>query len=77
VLREEIKRVMSVEPSERKLNYRHEAEIIRTKAHEARDAEVRAQLLLIASLYDKLDEHLLVARIARRSDGLASQDPTE
>jgi hypothetical protein len=35
-------------------DYRQEARNIRAKAREVRDAEARSQLLLIASLYDKL-----------------------
>jgi hypothetical protein len=68
---------MASEPSEKKPNYRQEAEIIRAKAHGTRDAEVRAQLVLIASLYDKLADHLFIARHAQRAEFVAPQDPTE
>jgi len=40
--------------AEKNLDYRQEARNIRAKAREIHDPEARAQLLLIASLYDKL-----------------------
>jgi hypothetical protein len=45
---------MSPEPPETNQNYRQEARKIRAQAREMHDVEARAQLLLIASLYDKL-----------------------
>jgi len=39
-------------------DYRQEARSIRAKAREVRDAVARAQLLLIASLYDRLADLL-------------------
>jgi hypothetical protein len=62
---------------EKRPNYRQEAENIRAKASEARDAEVGAQLLLIASLYDKLADHLALTLQPKPSDKVPPQDPTE
>jgi hypothetical protein len=45
---------MCPELPEKNQDYRREARNIRAKARELHDAEARAQLLLIASLYDKL-----------------------
>jgi hypothetical protein len=45
---------MCPELPEKNQDYRQEARNIRAKAREIHDAEARAQLLLIASLYDKL-----------------------
>jgi hypothetical protein len=46
---------MDSAPSEKKrLDYRQEAQSIRARASEVRNPEIREQLLLIASLYDKL-----------------------
>ena len=53
---------MAAELPERKINYRQEAERIRATARDTQDAEVRAQLLLVASLYDRLSEHLPLTR---------------
>jgi hypothetical protein len=41
-------------PEKTRLNYRHEAQSIRAIAREMQNAKIREQLLLIASLYDKL-----------------------
>jgi hypothetical protein len=66
---------MASKPPEKSQNYREEAQIIRAKARELHDLDVRAQLLLIATLYDKLADHLLVAQHLRRRDN--TEDPPE
>ncbi len=69
---------MGDKPPEKKLNYRQEAENIRAKAHATQDADARSQLLVIATLYDKLAEHLLlIALQARRSDDPPPEHPPE
>jgi hypothetical protein len=50
--------IMAADLPEGKINYRQEAQRIRAMARHIQDAEVRAQLLLVASLYEKLSEHL-------------------
>ena len=45
---------MRQKPPERNQDYRQEARNIRAKALEVHDAETRAQLLVVASLYDQL-----------------------
>jgi hypothetical protein len=62
---------------EKNANYRHEADTIRAKVHETRDADVRVQLLLIASLYDKLADHLALAPQPKPSDKASQKDATE
>jgi hypothetical protein len=66
--------------AERK-DYRHEARNIRAKARDAHDADARAQLLMIASLYEKLASLTDVRRVrswrAKVSDNSRAQDPTE
>jgi len=52
---------MDPKPPLERQHYQQEAEVIRAKAHGTRDPEARAQLLVIALLYDRLAEHLLVA----------------
>jgi hypothetical protein len=44
----------SAPPEKKRLDYRQEAQSIRARASELRNPEIREQLLLIASLYDKL-----------------------
>lgn len=68
---------MGSKPPEKKPNYRQEAEQIRVKARETRDDEARAQLLLIASLYEKLAEHIDAALQLRRFDISLPEDSTE
>jgi hypothetical protein len=68
---------MGFKPPEKKPNYRQEAEKIRAKARETRDAEARAQLLLIASLYDKLADHIDVALQLRDSNVSLPESSTE
>jgi hypothetical protein len=68
---------MASKPPEKKPNYRQEAEIIRAKARETHDAEARAQLLLIASLYDKLADHLVFVLRTRRAQDSRPENPTE
>ena len=68
---------MVPEPPEKKPNYRLEAENIRAKARGTHDAEARAQLLLIASLYDKLADHFRSAVRPNGSDNLRPEDTTE
>jgi hypothetical protein len=70
-------RFMGSKPPEKKHNYRQEAEKIRATARQTHDAEARGQLLLIASLYDKLAEHLLVALHPKRFENVLPEDPTE
>jgi hypothetical protein len=70
---------MRPEPAETNLDYRREAQIIRAKALEVHDAEVRAQLLLIASLYDKLADlsYILAPSLeAKLSDNSRAEDLT-
>jgi hypothetical protein len=62
---------------ENKTNYRQEAKNIRAKARETQDVEIKTQLLLIASLYDKLADHLNFALQPRASDDGGPQDPPE
>ena len=45
---------MSTQLPEKNQDYRQEARDIRAKARQLHDAEARTQLLLIASLYEKL-----------------------
>jgi hypothetical protein len=71
---------MCPEPPEKNQDYRQEARNIRATAREMQAAEARTQLLLIASLYDKLADLLnnfapsLQAKLADNSRNL---DPTE
>jgi hypothetical protein len=61
-------------------DYRLEARIIRAKAQEIHDAQARAQLLLIASLYDKLadlTDFLIPSLYAKVSENSRLEDPTE
>jgi hypothetical protein len=68
---EAINRTMGAEPPKKKPNYRQEAENIRAKAHATHDADARSQLLVIATLYDKLADHLLIIALQPKS----SDDP--
>ena len=68
---------MSLKPPEKEQNYRQQAENIRAKARKTRDPDARVQLLLIASLYDKLAKHVPLAPQARRPDNLRLEDPPE
>jgi hypothetical protein len=68
---------MVLAPPEEKPNYRQEAEDIRAKARGTRDAETRGQLLLIASLYDKLADYFRSAVQPNRSDDARPASPTE
>ena len=68
--------IMAAELPERKIDYRQEAERIRATARDTQDAEVRAQLLLVASLYDRLSEHLPLAPHLNGS-GKPRKAPTE
>jgi len=69
---------MGIDPPEKRPNYRQEAENIRAKAHETNDADARSQLLVIATLYDKLADHLLlVAPQPKRSDDPPPKLPPE
>lgn len=70
---------MLPELPEKNQDYWREARVIRAKARQLRDAEARTQLLLIASLYEKLANltdilnpslHALLSDDSRR-------DPTE
>jgi hypothetical protein len=70
---------MCPEPAETNQDYRQEARIIRAKALEMHDAEAREQLLLIASLYDKLADlsNILVPSMeAKLSDNSRAEDVT-
>jgi len=53
----EQKKTMTLTPAREKNNYREEAQYIRGMAEKLQDIEVRSQLLMIASLYDKLADH--------------------
>jgi hypothetical protein len=69
---------MGAKPPEKRPNYRQEADNIRAKAHATNDADARSQLLVIATLYDKLAEHLvLIALQTKRSDDPPSELPPE
>jgi hypothetical protein len=71
---------MCPELPEKSQDYRQEARKIRAKAREMHDAEARAQLLLIASLYDKLAylTNILVPTLrAKHSDNPYAEGPTE
>jgi hypothetical protein len=70
---------MSPKPLERNQDYRQEARNIRAKAREVRDAEARAQLLLIASLYEKLANltDILVPSLRAKLSANCVPDPTE
>ena len=71
---------MCPESPEKNQDYRQEARNIRAKAREVHDAEARAQLLLIASLYDKLaylTDILVPSLHAKLSDHSRMENPTE
>ena len=71
---------MCPERPEKNQDYRQEARIIRAKARDVHDAEARAQLLLIASLYEKLSyltDILVPSLHAKLSDHSHMEDPTE
>ncbi len=71
---------MRPEPQENTQDYRQEAREIRAKARKVRAADTRAQLLLIASLYDKLadlTETLIPSLHARIAVNSRVNDPTE
>jgi hypothetical protein len=66
-------------PPEKNQDYRQEARNIRARARGVHDAEARAQLLLIASLYDKLSylTDILVPSLHAKLSGTRMGDPTE
>jgi hypothetical protein len=64
-------------PPEKKQNYEQKAAAIRARARKTHDAEARAQLLIIASLYDKLARHLPLMLQAKRPDNPPPEDPAE
>jgi hypothetical protein len=71
---------MCPKPAEKNLDYRQEARNIRAKAREIHDPEARAQLLLIASLYDKLSyltDILVPSLHAKLSGNSGMEDRTE
>jgi hypothetical protein len=71
---------MCPKPSEKNQDYRQEARNIRAKARELHDAEARAQLLLIASLYDKLaylTDIIVPSLHAKLSGNFHMEDPTD
>lgn len=69
---------MGAEPPEKRPNYRQEAEKIRAKAQATNDADARAQLLVIATLYDKLADHLLpIALQPKCADDPPPEPPPE
>jgi len=71
---------MCPKPPEKNQDYRQEARDIRAKAREVHDSEARAQLLLIASLYDKLaylTDILVPSLHAKLSDNSRMEGPTE
>jgi len=70
---------MSPKPLERNQDYRQEARNIRAKAREVHDAEARAQLLLIALLYEKLANltDILVPSLRAKLSANCVRDPTE
>jgi hypothetical protein len=71
---------MCPEPPEKNQDYRQEARSIRATAREMQDPEARTQLLLIASLYDKLADLLsnfAPSLQAKLADVSRTQDSTE
>jgi hypothetical protein len=71
---------MRPESPEKNQDYRQEARNIRAEAREVHDAEARAQLLLIASLYDKLaylTDILVPSLHAKLSNHSRMENPTE
>ncbi|HEY6619602.1 MAG TPA: hypothetical protein VIY68_08665 [Steroidobacteraceae bacterium] len=66
-------------PAERNQDYRQEARTIRAKAREVHDREARAQLLLIASLYEKLAHltDILAPSLRALSNNSRPRDTTE
>ena len=71
---------MCPKPAERNQDYRREAREIRAKAREIHDPKARAQLLVIASLYDKLAylTNILVPSLHAKLPGNAGMgDSTE
>jgi hypothetical protein len=71
---------MCPELPEKNQDYRQVARDIRAKARQMHDAEARAQLLLIASLYDKLahlTDFLVPSLHAKLSDKSRMEGPTE
>lgn len=69
---------MLSERPEKNQDYRREARVIRAKARQLHDVEARTQLLLIASLYEKLANltEILSPLHAHLSDN-SRIDPTE
>jgi hypothetical protein len=65
--------------TEKNQDYLQEARDIRAKAREIHDAEARAQLLLIASLYDKLAylTDILVPSLRAKLSADSRMDSTE
>jgi len=61
----------SAPPEQKRLDYREEARTIRAVANNTKVANVREQLLLIASLYEKL------AGISGHADQPAPQSPVD
>ena len=75
---EAINSTMGAAPPEKRPNYRQEAENIRAKALETNDVDARSQLLVIATLYDKLADHLLlIALQPKHSDNPPPEHPPE
>jgi hypothetical protein len=71
---------MYSEAPAKKQDYRLEARSIRAKAREVRDTAARAQLFLIASLYDRLADllnDLAPSLQARFSHGSRPDEPAE
>jgi len=71
---------MRPEQREKNQDYQQEARNIRAKARDVHDAEARAQLLLIASLYERLSyltDILVPSLHAKLSDHSRMEDPTE
>jgi hypothetical protein len=71
---------MYSEAPAKKQDYRQEARSIRAKAREVHDIAARAQLFLIASLYDKLAhllDDLVPSMQAQFSHNSHANEPTE
>jgi hypothetical protein len=70
---------MCPELPEKNQDYRQEARNIRAKARDLHDSDARAQLLLIASLYDKLAylTDILVPSLHAKLSNHSRMDPTE
>ena len=70
---------MCPEPPATNQDYRQVARNIRSMASEMHDREARAQLLLVASLYDKLADlsNIVIPSLEAKLSDIFANDPTE